>query len=398
MRIAFLFNHDQIHQVAHSLPIALALADTNFAAEILVVTTNPVLAAEVRRIGGPLIGTRIEHVELAPSPLSQRVDRALGRWVPAAKLLIYRDNLPFFRSLDMLVVSEKTSLVLKQRYGMTQLAIVHTRHGAGDRAIGFNKASSAFDYILCSGPKIRDRLMAEAGIRPEAIRIVGYPKFDLVRTDPPARFLPTADKVVLYNPHPSPHLSSWYRDGRRVFEQFQAMGHAYGLLFAPHVMLFQRPYVITIDKLSINRAGDIPTHLLRGDTTHIDLGSAASADMTYTQAADIYLGEASSQVYEFMLRPRPCIFLNSHGVAWQGDPNFLHWTAGEVISRPQELSSALARAEELHATRYRQVQQALFASSFDLTDTPSSVRAAHALISFAQERQGRGARCAQGPA
>jgi hypothetical protein len=26
MRIGFLFNHDQVHQVAHSLPIALALA------------------------------------------------------------------------------------------------------------------------------------------------------------------------------------------------------------------------------------------------------------------------------------------------------------------------------------------------------------------------------------
>ena len=28
MRLCFLFNHDQIHQIAHSLPIALALAES----------------------------------------------------------------------------------------------------------------------------------------------------------------------------------------------------------------------------------------------------------------------------------------------------------------------------------------------------------------------------------
>src|SRR3954465_7766817 len=64
MRIGFLFNHDQIHQVAHSLPIALALARGGFEGEILVATTSEPLAREVQRLGGSLIGTRIQHVEL----------------------------------------------------------------------------------------------------------------------------------------------------------------------------------------------------------------------------------------------------------------------------------------------------------------------------------------------
>lgn len=29
--------------------------------------------------------------------------------------------------------------------------------------------------------------------------------------------------------------------------------------------------------------------------------------MTYTPAADIYLGDVSSQSYEFLLDPRPCL-------------------------------------------------------------------------------------------
>ena len=48
MRIGFLFNHAQIHQVAHSLPIALALARrTDFMGEIIIATTNDRIAAEV---------------------------------------------------------------------------------------------------------------------------------------------------------------------------------------------------------------------------------------------------------------------------------------------------------------------------------------------------------------
>ncbi|KHK93540.1 hypothetical protein [Novosphingobium malaysiense] len=385
MRIGFLFNHDQIHQVAHSLPIALALAEGGFSGEIIVATTTVPLAREVQRIGGQLIGTQIEHVQLSPSAVSRSLDAVLGKVVPANKILIYKDNLDFFRSLDVLVVAEKTSLILKTRYGLDDLAIIHTRHGAGDRAIGFDKASAGFDHVLCSGPKIRDRLVAEAGVSPDAITIVGYPKFDLVRNARRHRFLPTAEKVVLYNPHPSPHLSSWYRHGHGVLDYFLDNPH-YGVIFAPHVMLFQRNFVVTIDKLTINSAGDIPKRFLRGDNIKIDLGSRASTDMTYTQAADIYLGDASSQVYEFLLNPRPCIFMNTHRHNWVGDPNFKHWHAGEVILGPDELPAALARAEDLHETHYRTVQEDMFAESFDLTAKPSSVRAAEALLDFVHGR------------
>ena len=143
MRIGFLFNHDQIHQVAHSLPIALALARQGVEAEIIVATTNQRLTAEVRRLGGPAIGTTITLIELGlTSTRGRGMTRALNSVIPAAKLLAYGENLDFFRTLQILIVAEKTSLVLKTRYGLNALKIVHTRHGAGDRAIGFDKASA----------------------------------------------------------------------------------------------------------------------------------------------------------------------------------------------------------------------------------------------------------------
>lgn len=384
MRIGFLFNHDQIHQIAHSLPIALALAEGDPELDIVVATTNEVLRREVVRIvamcGGP--GPRLVSLR-QKNPILRRAVKALDGVIPAAKLAVYRDNLDFFRSLDALVVAEKTSTILKTRYGLDTLRLIHTRHGAGDRAVGFDQASARFDFVLVAGPKIRDRLIAEAGLAPEKLAIVGYPKFDLPRTGSlPAKLRERGKPTVLYNPHVSPHLSSWYKHGRAVLDFF-AGNPNYNLIFAPHVMLFERRVVISIDKLRLDWPGRLDPKYRDAPNIHIDLGSAASTDMSYTEAADIYLGDVSSQIYEFLVRPRPCIFLNSHGFDYAADPNFAHWAAGEVIGDPSHLQAALDRVPADHP-KYLGTQRELFARSIALTPTSSSERAARAIRQFLQ--------------
>src|SRR5207253_4220062 len=238
-------------------------------------------------------------VDLRPrSIFSRGAVKLLDRCLPAAKLTIYRDHLAFFSSLDALVVAEKTSAILKTRYRISTLKLIHTRHGAGDRAIGFDRASSRFDQVLVSGPKIRDRLIRDAKVAPERLSMIGYPKFDLVPAiSPRLPFQANGRPTVLYNPHVSPHLSSWYRDGRAVLDFF--VEHTeYNLIFAPHVMLFERPFALSIDKMRIDRPGTLDEKYWAAANIHIDLGSRASTDMTYTSAADLYLGDVSSQVYE----------------------------------------------------------------------------------------------------
>ena len=273
--------------------------------------------------------------------------------------------------------------MLKQRYGLDRLKIVHTRHGAGDRAVGFDKASAAFDHVLVSGPKIRRRLIDETGLDPERISIVGYPKFDLYGTHRSGDPLLDGERpVVLYNPHVSPHLSSWYAMGEAVLDWFAAH-EEYQLIFAPHVMLFERRFVLTIDRLRIDRPGRIAQRWLRAPNIHFDLGSRAATTMAYTNRADIYLGDVSSQVYEFLLRPRPCLFLDAHDTAWNGDPNYAHWQSGPVIRDVAALGPALAEAQAMHAQTYRPIQERLFRDSFDLTEIPSAIRAAQVVARVA---------------
>lgn len=379
MRIGFLFNHDQIHQMAHALPIAAALGRSG-AAEVIVAVTTDRLEAEAHRMAA-LLGAQLPIVRLSLTRAVTRVLAGLFDGVlPAARLGVYGDNLPFFRSLDALIVAEKTSLALKTRYGLQDLKLIHTRHGAGDRAIGFNAESARFDHVLVSGEKVRERLIRDAGVDADRLITVGYSKFDLW-PDPRPRLPVQANgrKTVLYNPHPSPHLSSWYRHGRAILEFFRD-NERYNLVFAPHVMLFERKLVWSLDKLRLARPGRLPAWVADAANIHVDLGSVRSTDMTYTACADIYLGDASSQIYEFLREPRPCLFVDSHGQDHAGDPNFAHWQAGEVIRDPAQLGGALARAEERHA-EFRPVQEAMFARTFSLTDEPSAERAARAIVS-----------------
>ena len=158
LRIGFLFNHDQIHQIAHSLPVAVALAAAEPDAKISIATTNSRNKAEVGRLLGSNTHPIFERIELQIRSFGSRlIEKIFGKLLPAAKLLIYRDNLEYFRSLDALVVTERTSLILKSRYGLAKLRMILIDHGAGDRAIGFGPSTAAFDHILAAGPKIKDR-------------------------------------------------------------------------------------------------------------------------------------------------------------------------------------------------------------------------------------------------
>src|SRR3546814_16180386 len=96
------------------------------------------------------------------------------------------------------------------------------------------------------------------------------------------------------------------------------------------------------------RISDWISDVCSSDLVMIDLASYRLFDMSYTSGADIYLGDVSSQVYEFLATPRPCLFLDAHGVDWEGDPDYLFWTLGDVVSDLAKLPGALEQAPARH--------------------------------------------------
>ncbi|MFI5320984.1 MAG: hypothetical protein ACHQ6V_15520 [Myxococcota bacterium] len=380
LRVGFLFNHDHIHQVAHSAPIAFELARSfpDVAVTLLVAGREQEEAVRALAHGG--LPARCEVQQLHASGPLAWIDPVIGSLLSFRRLAVLGSNAAQLDRFDALVVPEKTTLRLRTHYGARRVKLIHTRHGAGDRAVGFDAESRHFDLALLSGEKIRARLAA-AGALPPRFAIVGYPKFDAVDPDRQLpHFFANHRPTVLYNPHFSPHYSSWYDAGREILEFFHR-SRDYNLIFAPHVMLFRRRLQLAVEKLALRWVPGVPRRYAECEHIHVDLGSAYSTDMTYTQAADVYLGDVSSQVCEFIARPRPCVFANPRRVPWQGDPSYAMWRLGTVFERVEDLPAALERA--IHdQPLIRSTQEAYARDTFDLREQPSSRRAAQAIHAF----------------
>lgn len=363
-RVGFLYIA-QSHQVLHSISVAVALARNRPDVEVHVLSTHDESLTYAKEIVAGLGGAPIVWSLLGPGWL-----RAAHRPGQAPmKLPMLAANAPRLATLDVIVAPERTTTALRW-LGLRSRRFVYTQHGAGDREGPFEKRLGLFDLVFAAGAKQRDRMVGEGLVSPQACAVVGYPKFEVVDALPKPKPPPFAHErpIVLYNPHFAASLSSWPRWGHEVLTAF-ADQHDYNLVFAPHVRLFEG-----------RTASDVPAlaPFVGHPAIHIDLGSRAAVDMTYTTLADLYLGDVSSQVYEFIRRPRPCLFLNANDVPWRDSESYRHWRFGPVVGAVDHLLTKVRAAQDSHAD-YVDEQRASFAYTFDTTGLSASRRGADAI-------------------
>jgi hypothetical protein len=379
IRIGFLLNHDAAHQVMHCIPTAFELARRNPEISVVILSTTDEEAEAVAGIAADYPDASCEIKIVEPPAYSIIFDRLTGHALLAKRFGVlwrYRD---LFRSFDALVAPDKTSLVLKRWLGSECPLMINTFHGAGDRAGGYQGVKD-FDYHLLPGRKYEERMLAEGMVDSDRYTVAGYVKFDCIRSTPRPKLFSNDQPTVLYAPHFNSKLSSWYDWGGDILDYF-INNPEYNLIFAPHVLLYQRRWHISTEGGLPRRTPAIPDAARKAPNILVDPGSIASIDMTYTRAADIYLGDVSSLVYEFLIEPRPCIFFNRSKANWRDNENYRFWSTGEVLDSVGDLPAALARtrSDPMH---YRAEQESAFAEAFDLTDTPSSIRAADAITGF----------------
>ena len=270
-----------------------------------------------------------------------------------------------FRRYPILVTTESTSVRLRDDPRFNS-QLIRIRHGVGDAATRLDdERIRAFDLSLVGGEKDKKRLIASGLATEENCIVTGYAKFELVGT--PARVFTDEKPIALYNPHCRPDLSSWFDQGEELVRQMEETA-GWNFIVAPHVKLQGGPEIRSAS-----------ANIL------IDRGSTRSIDMSYTSAASVYIGDGSSQVYEFLMRPRPCIFVNAHRVEWQHNDQYAHFGLGQVIDDPSQLPEALARAVAMQS-HYEPLQRQAMAASIDLGPVPPSKRQADAILEFAENR------------
>lgn len=380
-RVGFLFNHDAAHQAAHIAGIARELALSRPDIEVLALWSRKALCTVVEEICGPEATRAIKWVKIEPSPAARIVAPVLDRVVPFTRVTALRRNFDLFATLDAIVSTERTCLMIKRELGARSPKIIYVPHGAGDRNVSYHPEKAGFDLFLISGRKYAEAGQAMGLLGPDNWRIIGYPKFDAVLEGKPRPVLfDNGRPTFLYNPHFDPVLSSWYDMGPDLIRHFAAHPELGNLVVATHVMLFRKRLHYSLELKKLRRRPGIPKEAAAPNIL-VDTSSPRLFDMHYTLGADVYIGDVSSQVYEFLAIPRACFFLDSHGGQEIGGENYRFWQFGPVARSVPELGQMLPDWQAV-AARYEQVQREQFAYTMDESDIPASKRGAAAIADY----------------
>ena len=330
------------HQFAHLVPVACELMRRN-AGSVTIFVVSEADAVAVR-----------ELADAIGLPVPPTVVMALPRWMETvvvrkvdklARLLHWSGRL---KRCDLIMCAERTSTVLRRLFAKCP-PILHIPHGAGDRAVGFERRFALFDHVLVAGEKDRDRLLASGHVSPTRCEVSGPIKLSamLRKWQHAPRLFDNDRPTLLYNPHFSASLGSFAKFARKLIDAVARDGR-FNLVVAPHIRMTGE---WSKERKREWRALEEPGRII------VDTGSPACVDMTYTMAADLYIGDVSSQVYEFLVRPRPCLFVDAHGADWQDQDDYAMWQFGAVITPEADILAAIDAAFRDHS-QYRAGQQA----------------------------------------
>lgn len=364
MRIGFIYFH-HIHHALHSLPIAFELSSLGFNVDLLI-TSNSILKVinDIKH----LYPNQKCNITFLKGSMFYRYANFRKKKYPRPRIMMekYASDL---NNYDILVgTSFETHRLLdniKIKYPKYVLAF----HGIGVRDYGFPSSLKKYDLLLLPGRSMVQHLRKAKLVKDGNWEVIGYPKFDFaIRIKEQINPLFTNQKpTVIYNPHWNRKVSSWYDWGKNILDYF-SNSTKYNLIFAPHILIKEWKQ----RWLRLQKYKDCPN-------IHIDLSSQRLIDMTYTISANAYLGDVSSQVFEFLYKPRPCLFLNNKKLVKKKDRDFPQWSFGKTITDISEFSNSLEDMFLDHS-KYVVSQEKFIQNNFDRIENPAGMRGAKAII------------------
>jgi hypothetical protein len=368
MRIAMLYIAEA-YQCYHGHAVALALAEQP-GVDVTVYYNDHTTPHHL---------ARIEHgYAAAPLPAIRLKTGLLGGFIQKLRLLgmakkqVMNANLDELLGYDAIIATEVTVAHLRHTVKGRIPPLILAIHGAGDRSVTWDPLNKDFDLLLPSGAKTLRRFEELNLVRPGGAALAGYVKLDTTAkmARNAEKLFPNERTTVLYNAHKEPRQTSWKSAIEPLLMQFSEQ-QDFNLIVAPHVKMFRR----RSQKLRNQWEARSTKGII------IDTGSDRSVDNSYCEGAGIYLGDVSSQVYEFTAQPRPCVFLNMHRVDWRDNPEYLFWQMGEVIECVTEILPAIRRAHALHP-QYIDRQRELTEAALGDVEPGSPNRAARHILQF----------------
>jgi len=367
---------DEIHHINHFVSIAAELGKEHSVTILTYPDSHEYLKNTVQRV----CGNTVKILQLRTHPFRALTDILKKRKHPRKGFWMKYNQKFLLSKFDALIFTDYIHHKLfKYRGSDPKPAFVKIPHGPAGRSYGYKEDLRDFDLHLIFGSQYYDNLKAKDLLGNKTI-VVGSAKLDAVTSVEKPTLFSDGKPVVFYNPHFGIPHSSWHEQGVAVLDYFKNQD-AYNLIFAPHINLFNKVGLET--DTSFVKDYEAVSHIF------IDLGSVASVDMVYPQMADIYLGDVSSQSYEFMITPRPCIFINAEKIDYENHMFYPFWTAGKVVENIGQLDHALKQATESLPTYISEQKRLTAVSMQQEVGSTATQRAASEMVRFLEEQMNR---------
>lgn len=318
----------------HIWPIVDAFAHAHPATPVTIWVSTSAHEATLQRLLGP------DHANLlvARAPLFRAIPNAVAGQNPhlPPKLPMLAALLPHLRRADVVLVAEQTSLWLPKVAAPLCPPFVLTVHGTGTWERGKPNRLTAAHRVLMPSPLHWDHNVAQ-GVAADRLAVTGYAKAHFTPSLTKADVFGNDRPTLLYAPSWRPARSSWPKWGRALVAMLMKRTD-WNVILAPHQRLFEKDK----DAIAVLRAAAAAPHI------HIDYDSFAMVDGSYTKMADVYVGDTSSQIVEFLAKPKPCVMMRPEGLEWVEENSGDYWRCGEIVSELSDFGAALDRAFDRH--------------------------------------------------
>lgn len=283
----------------------------------------------------------------------------------------------YIQTYDAIVCTVYDDIIVKNFFMSSRKVIfIFTNHGIPNRKYSFDDRLRLFDFFFILGEKER-RIRAKQGqLTSSNYKTSGFLKYDMIKHQSFTPLFENTNLTIVYNPHWTNNFSSFNKFGFKILNFF-AKNQNYNLIFAPHSLLIEWNWLLKIILSKYKYFNNII----------VDFGSERSNDMTYTREADIYIGDISSQAFEFLfIKPRPCIFLDAHQLNNSSKDRPLSWDLGDVIFDVDSFEEKLDLAITNHNIKYKQIQVEVLKDIFFTSNHPPSYLAAEAIHNLLQKK------------
>lgn len=277
-----------------------------------------------------------------------------------------------FRTFDGVLCTMYLDLGLKKIISSDKTKLFFTNHGVSNRPYSFDSQILNFDLFFMFGESER-RIREDLGqLKKSNHALIGYPKYDFVKTIPRVKLFEKEKTTVIYNPHWLPSLTSYFDFGIEILDYF-SKSEDYNLIFAPHSLLYARNKSIRIGLEKYKKF----------DNILIDLGSEYSNDMTYVKSADLFLGDISSQALEFLLIDlRPCLYLDAHNLIGSEGNEYISWQFGNVISDTVDMKRSIEQSFIDYEEKFKTIQEKKIGDIFFQGEESATVLAKNKINNF----------------